>query len=324
MFRRLAALLVIVAGSGLVGGAGSLAAGRTTDAVAPIVGRWDITLTAPNGRFPSWLEVTPSGNGYLVGSFVGIVGSARPISRVAFADNVLRFAIPPQWESGTGDLTVEGRLQGDTLVGTMTFPDGSHMDWTAKRAPSLQRSGMPKWGPWRTLFNGRDLTGWHATGVNQWRVANGVLQNPQSGANIVSDSTFGDYQLHIEFRFPKGSNSGVYQRGRYEVQIVDSVTADTPDDLLGSVYGFLPPSGVMAKGPNEWQSFDVTLVGRMITVVVNGKTVICDREIPGITGGALDSDEGAPGPLLLQGDHGPIEYRNIRVRRAIAGTRSAH
>jgi hypothetical protein len=289
----------------------------------PIVGRWDITLTAPNGQFPSWLEVTPSGNGTLVGSFVGIVGSARPISRVGFADNVMHFAIPPQWESGTGDLIVEGRLQGDTLVGTMTFPDGSRMDWTAKRAPSLRRATAPAWGPWRSLFNGRDLAGWHATGANQWRVANGVLQNPQSGANIVSDSTFGDYQLHIEFRFPKGSNSGVYQRGRYEVQIVDSVTADTPDDLLGSVYGFIAPSGVMPKGPNEWQSFDVTLVGRMITVIVNGKTVICNREIPGITGGALDSNEGAPGPLLLQGDHGSIEYRNIRVRRAITGTKGA-
>ena len=315
MFRH-SAILVALAGFGLATGTTSSGKPRSADPASPLVGRWDITIAAPNGGYPSWLEVTPSGNGYLVGSFVGIVGSARPISRVGFADNVMRFAIPPHWESGTNDLIVEGRLQGDTLVGTMTFPDGSRMDWSAKRAPALYRTAVPKWGPWTKLFNGRDLKGWHATGPNQWRVANGILQNPKSGANIVSDSTFTDYQLHVEFRFPKGSNSGVYQRGRYEVQIVDSVTADTPDDLLGSVYGFIAPSGVMPKGPNEWQSFDVTLVGRMITVVVNGKTVICNREVPGITGGALDSNEGAPGPLLLQGDHGPIEYRNIRVRRA--------
>jgi hypothetical protein len=315
MFRH-SAILVALAGFGLATGTTSSRKPGSADTPSPLVGRWDITIAAPNGGYPSWLEVTPSGNGYLVGSFVGIVGSARPISRVGFADNVMRFAIPPQWESGTNDLVVEGRLQGDTLVGTMTFPDGSRMDWSGKRAPALRRTSAPKWGPWTTLFNGRDLTGWHATGPNQWRVANRILQNPKSGANIVSDSTFTDYQLHVEFRFPKGSNSGVYQRGRYEVQIVDSVTADTPDDLLGSVYGFIAPSGVMPKGPNQWQSFDVTLVGRMITVVVNGKTVICNREIPGITGGALDSKEGAPGPLLLQGDHGPIEYRNIRIRRA--------
>lgn len=321
MFRHSAALIALVAGSTLTSGVASKPAVWSSAETPPLVGRWDITIPAPNGQLPSWLEVTPSGNGVLVGSFVGVVGSARPISRVQFENGVLHFAIPPQWESGTGDLMVEGRLQGDTLVGTMTFPDGSQMNWSGKRAPSLHRAAAPKWGAWTTLFNGRDLKGWHATGPNQWRVANGILQNPKSGANIVTDSTFADYQLHVEFRFPKGSNSGVYQRGRYEVQIVDSVTADTPDDLLGSVYGFIAPSGVMPKGPNEWQSFDVTLVGRMITVIVNGKTVICNREIPGITGGALDSNEGAPGPLLLQGDHGPIEYRNIRVRRAVSSAR---
>ena len=323
IFSHAMLLGALVIASSAMGAGGRGPDVSSADQVAPIAGRWDITLTAPNGRYPSWLEVTPSGNGYLVGSFVGIVGSARPISRVAFTDGVVRFAIPPQWESGAGDLSVEGRLQGDTLVGTMTFPDGSRLDWTAKRAPPLHRTATPKWGPWVTLFNGRDLTGWHATGPNQWRAANGILQNPRSGANIVTDSSFTDYQLHVEFRFPRGSNSGVYQRGRYEVQIVDSVTADTPDDLLGSVYGFIPPTNVMPRPAGQWQSFDITLVGRAITVAVNGKTVICDREIPGITGGALDSDEGAPGPLLLQGDHGPIEYRNIRVRRSASGTSRA-
>jgi hypothetical protein len=132
----------------------------------------------------------------------------------------------------------------------------------------------------------------------------------------MTERTFTDYTLHLEFRYPKGSNSGVYQRGRYEVQIEDSLTTEPQNDLLGSVYGFLSPSQVVAKKPGEWQSFDITLVGRMITVVANGTTVICNREIPGPTGGALDSDEGAPGPLLLQGDHGPIEYRNIVLRPA--------
>ena len=281
-----------------------------------IIGRWDITIAGPDRPLPSWLEVRPSGNGYLVGQFVGVVGSARPIARVDFTDGVMRFSIPPQWEQGKSDLQVEGRVQGDGLAGTMTFPDGTRRDWTAKRAPSLRRDGTPKWGAPIRLFNGTDLTGWHALGTNQWRAVNGVLQSPKSGANIVTDRTFTDYKLHLEFRYPKGSNSGVYQRGRYEVQIEDSLTTEPQNDLLGGIYGFIAPSEVAAKKPGEWQTYDITLVGRMITVVANGKMVVCNREIPGITGGALDSNEGEPGPLLLQGDHGPIEYRNITIRPA--------
>lgn len=282
----------------------------------PIIGRWDITIAAPSGAQPSWLEVRPSGNGYLVGQFVGVVGSARPIGKVTFTEGVMSFSIPPQWEQGQSDLHVEGRLTSDALSGTMTFPDGKTSNWTARRAPSLRRTNKPAWGAPISLFNGKDLTGWHALGTNQWRAVNGVLQSPKSGANIVTDKTFTDYVLHVEFRYPKGSNSGVYQRGRYEVQIEDSLTTEPQNDLLGGIYGFIAPSEVAAKRPGEWQSFDITLIGRMITVVANGKTVVANREIPGITGGALDSNEGAPGPLLLQGDHGPIEYRNITIRSA--------
>lgn len=285
-------------------------------AAGSVVGRWDITIAGPDRAQPSWLEVRPSGNGYLVGRFVGVVGSARPVARVDTSGGMLRFAIPPQWEQGKADLQMEGRLTGDALAGTMTFPDGTRRDWTATRAPSLRRAAPPQWGAPIRLFNGTDLTGWHALGTSQWRAVNGVLQSPKSGSNLVSDRTFTDYKLHLEFRYPKGSNSGVYQRGRYEVQIEDSLSTEPQNDLLGGVYGFIAPSEVAAKPPGEWQTFDITLVGRMITVVANGKTVICNREIPGITGGALDSNEGEPGPLLLQGDHGPIEYRNIMLRPA--------
>ena len=315
MWRFPAGLIAIVMSSAWIDGAGPAPVVARRSAPETIVGRWDITIAAPDRALPSWLEVRPSGNGYLVGQFVGVVGSARPIARVEFTDGVLRFSIPPQWEQGTSDLQVEGRLQGDALAGAMTFPDGKRLEWTAKRAPSLRRTAAPRWGAPIRLFNGTDLTGWHALGTNQWRAVNGVLQSPKSGANLVTDGTFTDYSLHLEFRYPKGSNSGVYQRGRYEVQIEDSLTTEPQSDLLGGVYGFIAPSEVAAKKPGEWQRFDITLVGRMITVVANGTTVICHREIPGITGGALDSNEGEPGPLLLQGDHGPIEYRNITLRR---------
>jgi hypothetical protein len=128
--------------------------------------------------------------------------------------------------------------------------------------------------------------------------------------------TFGDFKLHIEFRYPAESNSGVYLRGRHEVQIQDDYGLAPMNDRFSGVYGFISPSEITAKKAGEWQTYDITLVGRMVTIVANGKRVVCDQEIPGITGGAIDSKEGEPGPLLLQGDHGPVEFRNIVITPA--------
>jgi hypothetical protein len=279
-----------------------------------VVGRWDIVITTPEGPRPSWLEIRRSGRSALVGQFVGIVGNARPVARIVANGDSIRFAIPPQWEEGEGDLTVEGLQQGERLAGRMTFPDGKTYEWTAVRAPSLRRPSRPMWGPLTPLLNQNDLGGWRAIqGENQWTVRDGILSNARSGANLVTDRSFDDFRLHIEFRYPKQGNSGVYLRGRHEVQIEDNFGADPDVVRFGAVYGFIAPSEMAARPAGEWQSYDITLVGRMVTVVANGKTIIFDREIPGITGGALDSDEGAPGPLMLQGDHGPIEYRNITI-----------
>jgi len=285
------------------------------DSLGSIIGRWDLTVHLGDREMPSWLEVQLSGFNTLVGRFVGGGGSARPISRVLFRGGKINFAIPPQWEREDRVLSVEGNLQGDSLAGTMTMPNGQQYAWVGRRAPSLKRKTAPVWGTPVVLFNGRDMKGWHGNGANnQWQVENGVLRSPHSGVNLVTDGKYEDFKLHIEFRCPKGSNSGVYLRGRYEVQIEDDEGDLHPAfDHLSGVYGFLSPSENASKGSGEWQSYDITLVGRMVTVVLNGKTVICNQEIPGITGGALDSREEEPGPIYLQGDHGPIEYRNIRI-----------
>ena len=283
---------------------------------AILEGRWDITIDMAGKQVPSWLEVHHSGTHTLVGQFVGPGGSARPISKVNFIGGKMSFVIPPQWESGNKDLTVEGTLQGDKLTGTMNTVDDKNYSWTGVRAPSLRRQKEPVWGTPIHLFNGKDLQGWHATGANQWLAESGVLRSPKSGSNIVTDKTFMDFKLHVEFRYPKGSNSGVYLRGRYEVQIMDSEGEAPVKDLFSAVYGFITPSDMMAKAAGEWQSYDITLSGRQVTVAANGKTVICNEEIPGITGGALDSKEGEPGPIYFQGDHGPIEFRNIIITPA--------
>jgi hypothetical protein len=280
-------------------------------------GRWDITIRTPEGDRPSWLEMQRSGREALVGQFVGIVGSARPIARVDVRGDSLRFSIPRQWEDGTGDLVVEGRMQGKNLSGSMTFPDGKRYDWTGVPAPVLRRAGTPAWGAPIRLISRSGLAGWRAVGgENKWTVTNGVLRSPGEAANLVSERTFGDFKLHVEFRYPKGSNSGIYLRGRHEVQVEDNFGAEPESHRFGGVYGFIAPSVMAAMRPDTWQTYDITLVGRMVTVVANGRTIICNREIPGITGGALDSNEGAPGPIMLQGDHGPVEYRNIVIRPA--------
>ena len=282
-----------------------------------LMGRWDITITTPDGPRPSWLEIEHSGRDALVGRFVGVVGSARPVSVIQTSGDSLSFSIPHQWEEGDGNLSVRGRLQGSGLSGVMTFPDGKTFSWTGVRAPRLERRSTPVWGAPIRLLHANDLGGWHPSGAtNQWIVKNGVLSSPRSGSNLITDRTFGDFKLHVEFRYPKESNSGVYLRGRHEVQIQDDFGNPPANDRFSGVYGFISPSVIAARPAGEWQSYDITLVGRMVTVVANGLQVICNQEIPGITGGALDSNEGTPGPLFLQGDHGPIEYRNIVITPA--------
>jgi len=282
-----------------------------------VIGRWDMNIIVDGKPQPSWLEVVHSGTRRLVGSYVGMSGSARPVSKVIFRDGKISFSLPPQWEEEENDLTWGGTFAGDGLAGSMTAADGKTYQWSATRAPLLRREKAPVWGQPVKLIKGNTLEGWKALGPeNQWVVENGVLRSPRSGANLVTENKYNDFKLHIEFRCPKGSNSGVYLRGRYEVQIEDSKGKEPEKHLMGGVYGFLTPNEMAAKDPGEWQTYDITLVGRLVDVVANGKHIICKQEIPGITGGALDSREGEPGPIYLQGDHGPIEYRNIVITPA--------
>ena len=279
-------------------------------------GRWDLTLMLNGNESPSWLEVRHSGHHTFTGHFVGVSGSARPVSKVNIEGNRFWFTIPPQWEEGTGELIVEATFNSKSINGKMTFPDGTACSFTGVRAPTFAKTGKIQWGTPVKLIAKDGITGWKALGQNQWVVENGILRSPKSGANLVTEQKFKDFKLHVEFRYPKGSNSGVYLRGRYEVQIADSYGKGALPDELGAVYGFIIPLQQVAKAPGEWQTYDIELVGRVLTLVANGVPIIVSQEIPGITGGAMDSREGDPGPLLLQGDHGPIEYRNIVVTPA--------
>lgn len=283
-----------------------------------LLGRWDLTVDKDGHQAPSWIEIKLSGFNTLVGAWVGDSGSNRPISHIKLQDGKFSFAIPPQWEGGEGDFVIEGQLEGTTLSGTITSNKGETHTFTGDRAPYLNRTGTPEWGTPVELFNGEDLSGWKASNENnKWKIEDGILVNESAGANLITEETFEDFKLHAEFQYPEGSNSGIYLRGRYEVQIEDAPRDRHPGNLyFGAVYGFLTPNEMTNKGPGEWQDIEITLVGRLVTITINGKTVISKQEIPGITGGALDSNEGEPGPIYLQGDHGPISFRKITITPA--------
>jgi hypothetical protein len=277
-----------------------------------IVGRWDLTVGNASNTYPSWLEVTRK-DGRLAGRFVGKVGSARPIRQIEFADGQLDFSLPPQYENFKGMITFSGTLADDQLKGTTKGEDGT-LPFAGVRAPLLPRNADPKWGKPIVLFNEKSMTGWKLKNPrlpNGWKVVSGVMENHTPSSDIITEQEFMDFKVHLEFNLAPKSNSGVYLRGRYEVQIQDDYGKPAESHFIGGLYGFIDPLVNAAKKAQEWQSYDITLLGRWVTVVLNGRTVIDNKEVPGITGGALHSREGEPGPLMLQGDHGDVFYRNI-------------
>ncbi len=302
----------------LVFAAGFVAAFAASAPEEGIVGRWDLTVgTAPNA-YASWLEVTQK-DGRLAGRFVGKGGSARPVKQIEYTNGQLDFSLPPQYEKFKGLISFTATYAEDLLKGTTRGEDGA-LPFTGVRAPALPRTADPKWGKPITLFNGKSMAGWKLKNPklqNGWQVVNGVMENRMPSSDIVTERQFTDFKLHIEFNVAPKSNSGVYLRGRYEVQIQDDYGKPAESHFIGGLYGFIDPVVNAAKKAMEWQSYDVTLLGRWVTVILNGRTVIDNKEIPGVTGGALDSREGEPGPLMLQGDHGAISFRNIIITPAV-------
>jgi Domain of Unknown Function (DUF1080) len=283
------------------------------------LGRWDLTLKTPHRESPSWLEITKE-DGQFKARFVSRWGHARPLPKVEISGDHITFVSPKEEEDRKNDMVFEGKLSGTTLAGTTTGPDGTRWEWTGVRAPDLKRKESPKWGKPVQLFNGKDLAGWKLSEPNAtatWTVKDGTLVSPGRGPDLITDSKFNDFKLHVEFNCAHGANSGVYLRGRYELQIENDLDPEGPTMRTGGIYGFIAASPEQPRRPGEWQSYDITLVGRIVTVLQNGQMIIDKQEIPGITGGALDSHEGLPGPIYLQGGEvGHVAFRNIVITPA--------
>ena len=283
------------------------------------LGRWDLSLKSPKGELPSWIEVSEE-QGHLKVVMVGLTDHATQLKKVDLKNGEIEFVSPKGEEGFSDDTLFKGKLAGGELLGTASTPNGTSWPWTGRRAPTLSGNVAPKWGKPITLFNGKDFSGWRfsdAGGAKNWTVEDGTLVNHGHGGDIITTSKFGDFKLHLEFQCGPKSNSGVYLRGRYEVQIETDSVEEPPSHHTGGVYGFLAPTPELPRQAGVWQSFDITLVGRAVTVVQNDQTLIDQKDIPGITGGALDSHEELPGPIYLQGsEEGRVAFRNIVITPA--------
>jgi hypothetical protein len=287
------------------------------------LGRWDFTVTPATGApFPQWMELVEK-DGKVEGRVQPRGGAWRPIGGAVMHDKHLIVTVAPavRGPATTWDLTMSGK----DLTGVEKRGETNGPKLAGVRAPELNRP-MPKaWTAPEPLFNGKDLTGWEPIGNVQnskWVAKDGELvnDNPEvpggrnpGAANNKTTRKFQDFKLHIEVNCPEGGNSGIYLRGRYEVQ-VGTEGGTLPTHEMGAIYSHYPPPAGATLGLGKWSTFDITFVGRHVTVVRDGVTYHNNVEIPGPTGGALDSNEAEPGPFFLQGDHHVvIRYRNITI-----------
>jgi len=269
-----------------------------------LTSRWDLTIQSAKGEYPSWIEIV-NGAGTPAIRIVGRTGSVHLVHQTKAERNDLWFEEPPSrlWHLSVKDRKMTGQAPDGSVIGVP--------------APALDSKVPTAWSDPQLLFNGHDLDGWEPDNpaANHWSAQDGDLINSAAGANLRTTRTFADFKLHIEYNCPLGGNSGVYLRGRYEVQVeYEPPSKNDAFHAMGSIYGFIAPAVAVNPRPGQWESYDVTLTGRNVTVVRDGVPIIVKQSIPGITGGAIDSHEGEPGPIYLQGDHsGGLKYRHITI-----------
>ena len=291
-------------------------------------GRWDITVSggsfnvAPTQR-GWWLEVSGAGTDNLRGRFLGApVGLLDEIPKLSVSEGELRFALEGRFRKDRGleKGLYWARFEEGKLKGTFEIEGdpSTYLEWTGVRAPALAEKDDGSWkrGDAVALFNGRDLTGWqpfppgHPPG---WVVKDGALTALPGAADLISDKKFVNFIVDAEYRIEPHTNTGMVLRGRYEVQIADDADRPPSNRGTGAILGRIAPTLNAEKSAGEWQMLAIRLVGREVTVVLNGIRVINRQSIEGPTSLALDTNEGEPGPILLQGNRGSVEFRRIVI-----------
>jgi hypothetical protein len=275
-------------------------------------GRWNIHVPKEPRNRSWWLEVKGG-----KGRFVGAPGGGMyDIPHISTNGEDLVFSFEgPQRRAPDEEYRAHianGRLRGTLKAGKDYF------DWIGLRAPDIPDRDDGTWKPTEAvpLFNGFDITGWRAMIPDKplgWSVKDGALTNVAGANNLISTRRFWNYDLHAEFKVGEHSNSGIGLRGRYEIQILEDFGKPPDTHGNGALYSRIAPSVNASKPAGEWQTLDIRIVGRDLTVVLNGKKVIDKGLVEGLTAIANNPDEGAPGPFILQGDHGPVEFRKLTV-----------
>ena len=322
MIRSPLAILLAVA---------ALSSGVSTFAASPLVDRW--ALTIPSGG-AGWLGVIEK-DGALSSSILWGGGSVVPTQDTKIEGDKLLVTRISKAKNGTTNTeetvteTITAIASGDELKLTTVKvkADGKEFgraEFTGHRIPPIPARpdlSKVKFGDAIEIFNGKDLTGWRLVkpeSDNGWSVVDGVLQNRvEKGkrfGNLGTEREFEDFNLRLEIRTQAGSNSGIYLRGVYEIQVAETFGQPLDSHNMGALYSRITPLVAAEKPKGEWQTMDITLVDRHVTVILNEKTIIDNQPALGCTGGALTSDEMKPGPLFLQGDHTDIDYRNIVLK----------
>ncbi|MCW5981939.1 MAG: DUF1080 domain-containing protein [Bryobacteraceae bacterium] len=295
-------------------------------------GRWNIAIPSEARSRAWWLEVQGAGGaGQLKGRFVGAPGGGMyEPNQISIRGGELTFVflrkygIPaekrdyaelPDRRGVYKARLVDGKLQG-------TFEVEGHpatrLDWTGERAPEITDRDDGTWKEQAPveLFNGNDLRGWTPMIPGKelgWSVQDGILTNSDDANNLVSERKFWNFKLRAEYRLVPGSNSGIGLRGRYEIQIADDHGRPPTVQSHGSLYSRIAPRMNASKPPGEWQTMEITLIGRDVTVVLNGHTVIEKGVVEGLTAMGHDPHEDQPGPISVQGDHRKVEIRKLTV-----------
>lgn len=332
--QNLIALLFLAVFSGL-----SVQSYSQAESVEPYLGMWALTLDYENNS-AGWLEMRQE-NGYLDADLLWRWGSVTPVDYTFITGEQLMLvngSDVTKKVDGKPDRILHpvywfeiSKMTGDLLEGWAHFPNrnglgAESVSFSGKKippvgeAPKLKKSMM---GDPIELLNGKDLDNWELVekgAVSGWDGVDGMMTNNPvqtkgeahiTYGNIRTRETYEDFNLQLEVNVPKGSNSGVYLRGIYEVQVMDSYGKELDSHNMGALYSRITPSEAAEKPAGEWQKMDITLFERHLTVILNGKTIIDNQPVKGVTGGALTSDQCSPGPILLQGDHGKVSYRNI-------------
>jgi len=289
-------------------------------ASSPFDGRWDITVLGDSSR-AWWLELKGAGTPDAKGTFISdYFGDLNKIDEISVNDGELTFGFRHK-ENGTEIHDIyTARIKGGKLIGTARKEGSSNtpQEWTGVRAPVIRDKDDGSWRETQpiTLFNHKDSSGWKSLTPDKpfgWTVEDGVLKSAGGASNLISERSFWNFKLHVEFRLAQHSNSGIGLRARYEVQILDDYGKPPNTHGNGALYSRILPRENASKPAGEWQTYDIRIVGRQVTVVLNGKAIIDKGEIEGLTAIASDPHEGQPGPLILQGDHGPVDFREISL-----------